>query len=70
MCSAQFANLCNFKIVLHKLEIPKLRANFEIVQPSLRDFEIELRKVEIANLRSVFSKVDVYSNVKRTGTFP
>ena len=79
ICSAQFANLRNFKIALHKLEIAKLQTNFDIVQPSLRNFEIvhpslrnfeiALHKLEIAKLRSTLSKVDVYSNIKRTCTF-
>ena len=29
ICSAQFANLCNFEIALRKLEIVKLLTNFE-----------------------------------------
>ena len=29
ICSAQFANLRNFEIALHKLEIAKLLTNFE-----------------------------------------
>ena len=70
ICSAQFANLRNFKIALRKLEIAKSLTNFEIAQPSLRDFDIALRKLEIAKFRNTISKVDVYSNIKRTCTFP
>ena len=80
ICSAQFANLRNFEIALLKLKIAKLRNNFEIVQPSLgnfqiaqpslRDFEIALHKSEIAKSRKAISKGDVYSNIKRTCTFP
>ena len=66
----QFANLHNFEIVLRKLKIAKLQTNFQIVQPSLRDFEIALRKLEIVKLRNAISKVNVYSNIKRTCTFP
>ena len=58
ICSAQFANLCNFKIVLHKLEILKLQTNFEIAQPLLH---IPLSKLvcnfEISNLHSTVSKL-------------
>ena len=80
ICSAQFANLRNFEIALHKLEIAKSETNFEIAQPSLRnlqiaqpslrDFEIALRKLEIAKLRNAISKVDVYSSRKQTRAFP
>ena len=35
MCSTHFANLHNFEIALHKLEIAKLETNFKIVQPLL-----------------------------------
>ena len=66
----QFANLCYFEIVLCKLEIVKLQTNFEIVQPTLHNFEIALRKLQIALLSSAISKVDVYSNIKQTCTFP
>ena len=54
----------NFEIVQ-----PSLRY-FQIAQPSLRDFEIALRKLEIAKLRDAVSNVDVYSNIKKTCTFP
>ena len=57
-------SLRNFKIAQ-----PSLRT-FEIVQPSLRDYEIALRKLEIVKFRSTISKIDVYSNVKPTCTFP
>ena len=70
ICSAQFANVRNFEIVLLKLEIAKLLTNFKMAQPSLRDFKIALRKLEIAKLHNAISKVDVYSNIKRTCTFP
>ena len=62
-CSAQFANLRNFEIARHKLEIVKLQANFEIAQPSLRDFEIAVHKLETVKLRSAVSEVNVYRNV-------
>ena len=80
ICSVEFANLRNFKIALHKLKTVKLLTNFEIAQPSLRnfqiaqpslrDFEIALHKLEIAKLHNTISKVDVYSNIKQTCTFP
>ena len=70
ICSTQFANLRNFEMALRKLDIVKLLTNFEIAQPSLSDFEIALRKLETAKLRNTISKVDVYSNIKRTCTFP
>ena len=79
-CSAQFANVRNVEIALRKLKIAKLQTNFEIAQPSLRNFqiaqpslhyfEIALCKLEIAKLHSAILKVDVYSNIKRTCTFP
>ena len=69
-----------FEIALHKLKIVKLQTNFEIAQPSLHNFqiaqpslrnsEIVLRKLEIAKLRNAILKLDVYSNIKRTYTFP
>ena len=40
MCSVQFANLHNFEIMLHILEIPKLQTNFEIAQPLSSILEI------------------------------
>ena len=86
MCSVNFANLSNFNIALRKLEIAKLEIvqpsvhnfeivqpslrNFEILQPSLGDFKIVLRKLKIAKLHSAISKVNVYSNIKWTCTFP
>ena len=48
---------------------PRLR-NFKIAQLSLRNFEIALHKLGISKLRSVISKVDLYSNIKQTCTFP
>ena len=36
LCSAQFANSCNFKIALRKLEIARLPTNFKIKQTILK----------------------------------
>ena len=68
------------KLRCAKLEIAKLQTNFEVVwpslcnfgieQPSLCNFEIVLLKLEMAKLGSPFSRVDVYSNIKRVYIFP
>ena len=40
ICSPQFANLHNFEIVLHKLEVVKFQTKFEIAQPLFRILEM------------------------------
>ena len=66
ICSAQFANLCNFEVAQCKLKISKLltnfkiaqpsQRNFQIVQPSLHNFKSTLCKLEIANCAMQFQK--------------
>ena len=85
ICSAQFANLRNFEIALHKLEIAKLQTNFE-TGIQFRNCVALLRILEIAlflkqtmpidtimarsaQRRLVLCTAAVYNRVKQICTF-
>ena len=70
ICSAQFANLCYFEIVLRKLEISKLQTNFE-TGIQFQNCVAILLILEIALfLKKNHPSTAAYNSVKQLCTFP